>query len=335
MCHPVLKAHRNDLSLDQLDSLFKSPVLDNLVFLLITGGEPFLRDDLVEICGRAAKTIPGLKQLRMASNGVLKDRIIEKTEEICRVSGLPVSLKISIDGIGERHDRLRGIDGAYDSALNVLYTLEEIKRKKRLDLSLALSFTALDENIDEIRDVYRLVEGRDIDFFFKPGHDFCYETNRAGAGSSLAVSETTRRRLLAFMKDFLDQDFRTGPSFAKSGRKVFYQEMYHFLQNPEKLPLSCSAGFSSFLIFNTGEVYACSSHCSGKVAMGSLNENTLEEIWFSEKAEKIRDMIKQGRCACFTGCELGPSIITCRWNKVVADYLQDGLVKRQATKNVG
>jgi len=335
MCYPVMKEHQNDLSLEQLDSLFQSKVLHNLVFLLITGGEPFLRKDLVEICRRAAGSIPGLKQLRLASNGVLKDRIIEQTEEICRTAGIPVSLKISIDGIGEHHDRLRGIEGAYDSALDCLYTLEKMKRDRKLDLSLSLSFTALDENIDQIQQVYRLIEGRDIDFFFKPGHDFCYENNRSGDGSSLSISEGTRNKLLAFMKFFLKHDFQSAPSFANSGRKIFYKEMYHYLQNPNKLPISCSAGFSSFLIFNTGEVYACSSHCSGKMAMGNLNQNGLDEIWFSRNAEKIREMIRKGRCACYTGCDLAPSIITCRWNKVVSDYVQDGLRKRPGGKKVG
>ena len=104
--------------------------------------------------------------------------------------------------------------------------LDALRQAKNLDLSLALSFTALDENIDQIKDVYRLVEGRDIDFFFKPGHDFCSETNQVGNGSTLMISDTTSKKLLAFMDTFLEKDFSGKHSFANSGRKIFYQEMW-------------------------------------------------------------------------------------------------------------
>ena len=335
MCYPEIKKHRNDLTLEQFEQLFQSKVLTNLVFLLITGGEPFLRKDLREICFLAVKTIPGLKQLRLASNGLLTEKIIEQVEMICREAGIPLSLKISIDGVGERHDRLRGIDGAFEKAMNTLQGLEELRTKKSLDLSLSVSFTVLDENVDQIKDVYSLIEGRDIDFFFKPGHDFCHETNRKGGGSNLTISENTRKKMIEFMHFFFENDFGNKHSFANSGRKIFYHEMYNFLQNPEKLHVSCSAGFSSFLILSGGEVYACSSHSAGRMALGNLTDNTLDEIWFSKKARKIRNMIKQGKCSCYTGCDLAPSIITCCWDRVISDYLHGGSNKQLVGEKYG
>ena len=94
-----------ELSFDEIERISKS--MGRLLWLAFSGGEVYLRKDLVQI----SKVF--YQQNRPAvmlfpSNGMLPDLIRERTEQIvahCRDS--IVVVKLSLDGIGEDHDKLR------------------------------------------------------------------------------------------------------------------------------------------------------------------------------------------------------------------------------------
>ncbi len=136
--------HSDEISPDVLKNL---PL--DLETLNLSGGEPFLRADLSEMIKIAKKTCPNIS-ITISSNGFATDLIIERMKEILKIDR-NISVAISIDGIGEKHNEIRGIPGGFDRAINTVKRLKEMGVKK-----LRLAFTAADYNFQELPAVYQL-----------------------------------------------------------------------------------------------------------------------------------------------------------------------------------
>lgn len=105
-----------DLKLDEVEKIFSS--MHPVYFFNMSGGEPFMRKDLPEIVELACKYLKP-KVVHTPTNAILTDRIVENTERIIQIvrnynSSVPVTVKPSIDGVGELHDEIRGVKGNFD-----------------------------------------------------------------------------------------------------------------------------------------------------------------------------------------------------------------------------
>jgi MoaA/NifB/PqqE/SkfB family radical SAM enzyme len=127
--------------------------LKNLPFELeslnLSGGEPFLRADLPEMVRIAKQRCPKLS-ITISSNGFATDLVVKRMEEILKIDR-HISVAISIDGIGDKHDEIRGIPGGFDRAIQTVRGLKALGVKK-----LRLAFTAADYNYQELQKVYQL-----------------------------------------------------------------------------------------------------------------------------------------------------------------------------------
>jgi heme b synthase len=123
--------------LDQISS-FSKPIL------IISGGEPLIRDDIFEIAlyGRTK----GL-QVALATNGTLLT--LDTTRQIKETGIQRVS--ISIDGsTAESHDAFRGIPGAFGAAIN------GIENIKSIGIPFQINTTVTKHNLHEIPNILRL-----------------------------------------------------------------------------------------------------------------------------------------------------------------------------------
>ena len=109
--------------------------LPKMVRLNVTGGEPFLKEDLSEILDVVKKKA---KRVVISTNGFLT----EKTLQV--MSRHPdVGIRISIDGLEATHEKIRGVKGCYEKCLN---TLEGLKKLGLKDLGIAVTVSDLNSN---------------------------------------------------------------------------------------------------------------------------------------------------------------------------------------------
>jgi len=121
----------------------------NLKDINITGGEPFLCRNLIEIIKIFSAKSPRAS-LIISSNGFATNVIIAKMKEILKMKP-DAGVAISLDGIGKAHSEIRGIENGYKKALATLFALKRLKVKK-----LRFSFTLGDYNCDQLKPVYEL-----------------------------------------------------------------------------------------------------------------------------------------------------------------------------------
>ena len=122
-----------------------------------------MRDDLVRICEsfyKSGKT----KRIRIASNGYLTERIISFSEEILQYN-LELTIQISLDAIGDKHDKIRKLNGLFIKATDTITQLKMLKKRfPKLRISVVATVTR--SNCDEIEALFRYVKEK-FDLFLE------------------------------------------------------------------------------------------------------------------------------------------------------------------------
>ena len=148
--------------------------------LILSGGEPLLRSDIYDISRRAKEK--GF-YVGLSSNGTLINK--ENIGQIAEVGYDYVG--ISLDGIGETHDRFRRMQGAFDASMRAIELCRD------LDIKVGIRFTMTADNAHHLPDMLRLLDEHDIDRFY-----FSH-LNYAGRGNihrgDDAVFEATRQSM--------------------------------------------------------------------------------------------------------------------------------------------
>lgn len=130
----------------------------------ITGGEPFMRKDLVDVVRNIHDAAPKCR-IVISTNGYLTDRIVESVKRMLEFHPR-LGLGISVDGIGEVHDRVRGIPGGFERAIGTVRALKALGLE-----DLRLGMTILPENAGDLPKVHRLAKELGVEFTTTVAHN--------------------------------------------------------------------------------------------------------------------------------------------------------------------
>lgn len=270
-----------ELTREEIVELLSKPLFSSLVELDLTGGEPHLRDGLVDIVLNVAalkkETFPRLKSIVITSNGLLPERIIANYRAILegiKDTGIDLVSVASLDGIGEVHDRIRGTKGAYRLAMQTMDGLAELK-KEYSGYYVGVKTTVLPQNIDSLDSI--LEYAREKEFFHIISPVFFTEARfrNSDKRKSLELSPADRAKLLQFYRnDDLDTSY-------------FYTRIRDYLASGEK-SWSCTAAYNYLFIDFDGSVYPCELLSE---SIGNVREKAIEDIWKGEAAKEWRDKI--------------------------------------------
>ncbi|ESP89845.1 TIGR04347 family pseudo-SAM/SPASM protein [Candidatus Halobonum tyrrellensis] len=138
--------------------------------VLFSGGEPLVRDDLVELVGYADDL--GIRPV-LSTNGTL---ITPETAAELRDAGLRYA-GVSVDGLPERNDEFRGADGAFDAAVRGIGACLDA------GLKTGLRYTITERNADDLPGVVELLHDEGVD-------RFCfYHLDYGGRGADIADAD--------------------------------------------------------------------------------------------------------------------------------------------------
>jgi MoaA/NifB/PqqE/SkfB family radical SAM enzyme len=246
-----------------------------LRYVNLSGGEPFLRTDIVEIVKIINEVSPNA-QIIFSSNGFATETIIKRMEEIKKIDPR-AGIRISLDGIGEMHAEVRGIPGAYDM---VMKTIAELKR---IGISnLGFSFTIMDKNVHQLREVYELSQklGVELALAVVQNSDIYFQK----ADNKVTYIDELKKSL-----DFvIDSELSTWSP--KHWGRAFYDYGLKLYAEKEERLLPSGAGFDSLFIDPSGIVYPSNLI---NLEMGNILETKLDTVWQAEKANAIREQIRR------------------------------------------
>lgn len=280
-----------DLPLSTWTNLLSSMELRGLRELDITGGEPFLREDLEEflstICRFKNNFFPELKTIAITTNGILTDRILKVTGEIAgRLQEKDVDLVLAcgLDGVGELHDHIRNFKGAWKKLNSTIIGLNNL-RKTHPNLILGIKTTIIPANVHELDRIGSFAKDHGLFTIISP----CIITaNRFGNVDLKEKLKFTQEDTQAIIR------FYEGPSFAWNGHR---QTMLQYLRTG-KLKKPCSAGFNTVFVRHNGEVFPCPLVPN---ALGNIKNATLGACLSNLTAVQFRKNIgKSSECKICT-----------------------------------
>lgn len=176
---------------DEISTAQAKSIIDDLAaygapVMLFSGGEPLVRQDLVELAHYA--TQKGMRAV-ISTNGTLITK--QKAKELKEV-GLSY-VGISLDGMEAIHDRFRGVPGAFRKAL------EGIENCQAEGLKVGLRFTINKRNVAEVPGIFQLL--RDLEV---PRACF-YHLVYSGRGSELIKEDLGHAETRALLDRIMDE----------------------------------------------------------------------------------------------------------------------------------
>jgi len=282
----------DELTVDEFDRIFAS-LGRNPYWFTMSGGEPFLRHDLPDICASAhGRTRPGI--LNIPTNGILHDRIPTMVDEICdRAPDTQVIINLSLDDIGERHDRIRGVPGNFEKAVR---TYEGLRGLGRRNLAIGVHSVISVHNVDRIPEIYETIH-RELapDSFITEIAEERVELDTIGAG--VTPDEKQYARAVDYLIERIRAEEHAGISRVTQAFRIRYYEMVKRYLTTHRQIIPCYAGIASAQIAPDGDVWFC---CIEAASIGNLRDvgYDFSRVWFSDEAARLRGHVRRGECAC-------------------------------------
>ncbi len=282
---------RAELSLAEYRKIFHS-LGQAPEWLTMSGGEPFLREDIAGIV-LAAVEITRPEIINIPTNGLLTDRIIEGVDRICRSApGTELVINVSVDDIAEKDDEIRGVKSAYEKARKTFLGLKGLGHH---NLTVGLHTVVSRFNIDHIEQVMDHLLSWRPDSYVTEIAEKRVELHTLDSDISPGNEEYLRVLRLLPAK-LAKHKFKGISRLTQAIRKEYYALLAKEFSR-ENPVIPCFSAFSSAQIDPVGDVWNC---CILALEMGNLRENNYDfsQIWFSPRAEAIRNNLKRSKCFC-------------------------------------
>jgi len=263
-------------------------------WITFSGGEPFLRADLPDICRSAYEHCrPGI--INIPTNGLLGERIVSAVARICQsCPRTSIVINLSLDHVGEEHDRIRGVPGNFQRAVATYHALRKLAAP---NLTLGIHTVISVFNVADFPRLYRELMELRPDSYITEIAEERVELDTVGTG----ITPTAEQYAQAI--GFLLEEMRRktpGASpvarIAQAFRREYYRLVVRWLQEQTQI-IPCYAGFASAQIAPQGDVWTC---CVRAEPIGNLREADYDfrRVWFSPRAEALRRSIRARECHC-------------------------------------
>ena len=263
--------------------------------VVLSGGEPFLREDIYDIFKHCSKK--GIWTV-VTTNGTLLENKLEKI-----IASKASHLHFSVDGLEETHDYIRG-EGSFKKVVGAIRKIADFKYKTGQGPSTSLACVIMKRNIDDLPGMFRLADELKMDVFdplpLLPDNTDFTEFQNKNVADLVLNSEADALRLKEAFKEISNiraKYVKLNPSF---NLPLFEKYCSRRLKSCH---WKCFAGYKTIFITlsdpdRSGKKVPCIFMCKGHIILGG----DIRSLWFSKKASQLRKEIKGCRTFCFQPC---------------------------------
>lgn len=266
----------DQLTVEEVRRIFSSGFFKNVRDVIISGGEPVLSPDLAEKLLTMFKHIKPDAIVSLSTNALLPDRVLEVAEK-CLQAGMNLVVGVSVDGIGKKHDEIRGVAGNFEKADHLLRKLFELK-KQYDKLKVIVGYTLSPITVDGMEDVKNYVQSLGMTFLPQMFEEFTYYdlTNTV---------KNSYREFNADMAGASGKMIRGVNSLSPS----FQKEILLKCLRDEPLNYSCASMNKFFVLHCNGDVSPCLRFAH--VNAGNIRSGPIWEVWSGDEANKARKLV--------------------------------------------
>ena len=285
------------LTLEEISTFFKS--LGHCDNVVLGGGEPFLSKKLLPICqiidtyNHSSITIP--------TNCYNPIKIANTVEKILDTTNLSLKISLSLDGLKETHEKIRGIPGLFDKVTETYKKLEILKYRYFPRLSLQINSVVFQDNYGEFIDFVNYVQNT-----FQLS-EFNFEIIRGHYDSGLV------RPITLSQYDTLIHTLEEKKLYDK--KKNYLHKLALETLYKKKQVIPCCAGENFIVLDYAGNISQCEI-LDGVTNIKEIgcNYNNLKKL--SSWNNGIKD-IKDNKCWCTHMCFLQGSLAQVKGSPLV------------------
>lgn len=286
MCNVWLEKSYNEFTSEEIGRIFEDEGLASVEHVGISGGEPSLRSDLVDCIYSMIAGLKKIKSLSITSHGYHFNRwsrFLPRIKRACFDADVRFTLNLSMDGVGDEHDKVRGIHGAFgrlERTIDIAIDQE---------VTVQLQCTVSNINAYAVIDVLLYAIDKKVDVIFRLATEIERLSNQALTKDyQLDIDQKS------YLSDFFGSEFLYDNT-KSIARKLYYKKISDWLITGGNRSFPCYFQKEGVLITAKGDVYNCS--VSG-TKLGSIiaSDSTDRAFLYSEKSQMARASVIRDVC---------------------------------------
>jgi MoaA/NifB/PqqE/SkfB family radical SAM enzyme len=294
MCNIWELKSPHSLTLDQFEKIFSDPVYARVEYVILAGGEPTLRNDLPEIVELMHKHMPRIKKLMIPSNVISRASIqaqYPRLARYCSENRIRLTLGVSLDGVGETHDKIRGVKGGFQKVMENIQYMKQLQ--KDVPFNMSIDPTIFSMNVHEMQKLKDLAERLEMPITFQVSAVADDYYHNADIEQVLKVNGEGRKTLVGFLKRLVAE------SSLFDALAYYYAEVAEHHEGAPLRGLPCPFANQGLLLNPDGSL----QYCHNSRPIGNALEKGSGELYYGPENQAYRDTVQKETCpTCRMSC---------------------------------
>ena len=288
---------KTDMTLAQLEPVMDSPFWGAVENLNISGGEPTTRLDLPEMVEMFQRRLPRLRKIGINTTGLTPARAIPmltKVVKFCAEKQLLISIRVSLDGIGDVHDQVRAVKNGFDKASKTIEAMQALA-KEHGNFSFGIASTIFAKNLEDAENILTWARTKGLDVVFNMLRFTDAMLHNGGLKESIGFQE---REETFMRKFFLD---RVKEESVLSGQAFMYLHYADMIANGYHRTMPCPFQSQGLLLNPNGDLH----YCENSQKIGNVLDDSAKSLYYKAENLAHRQHIKDEICpTCLSPCQV-------------------------------
>jgi len=259
------KSVKNPLTPKEIEQVLSDELFRDVKYVLCTGGEPSIRNDLQDIILSIHRALPKAA-IQLSTNALLPDRVIEVVKTAIK-HNIRFDVGVSLDGIGEEHDKIRGVKDNFERADRLIHELVELRKSDNNKLRISAGIVLSDLTLHSLPEVRLYVKRLNVDLTEAWYNEASFYDN---IGKNV------------FSNQLIEAVKLQPPSPL--------QEAWLKALRGKSIKFPCFAMYTFCVLKCNGDIAPCLNLFDMKA--GNIREKSPTDIWHSYKMKKVRKIVK-------------------------------------------
>jgi MoaA/NifB/PqqE/SkfB family radical SAM enzyme len=288
---------KTDITLAQLEPVLDNPFWGAVENLNISGGEPTTRNDLPEIVEMCARHMPRLRKIGINTTGLTPHRAIPMLTRIvkfCAERDLLISIRVSLDGIGDIHNQVRHVKNGFNKAVATIEAMQALA-KEYPNFQFGIAATIFATNMPDAENILAWARTKELDVVFNMLRFTDAMLHNKALEESIGFGRTE--------EDFMRQFFldRVQEESVLSGQAFMYLHYADMIANGYHRTMPCPFQNQGLLLNPNGDLH----YCENSEKLGNVIDDPVNELYFKAENLAHRQHLKDKVCpTCLSPCQV-------------------------------